>query len=492
MQAILAIDQSTSGTKAILFDTAGAVIDKVSLNHAQIYPQPGWVEHDPEEIYRNTLQAVREVLARNPHCADELLYCAITNQRETICVFERATGAPLHHAIVWQCRRSAALCEELKAQGAEPMVTEKTGLSIDPYFSASKLKWLLRQRPDIAAQLQNGQALIGTMDSYLIYRLTGGACLATDHTNACRTLLYDFARLQWDEELCALFDVPPCALPEIRESSAEFGATTFDGLLPRPLPIRGVMGDSQASLFAQRCYEPGSAKVTFGTGSSVLLTLGDGIQRSPNGIVTTLSWVLDGKPTYAFEGITNFTGATIAWLQNQLQLIQTPAETEALALAVEDNGGVYLVPAFVGMGAPYWASHARAAIVGLTPYSTKNHVARAALESISYSIRDVLVLMAQDAGMPLRFINADGGGVSNRFLMQFTADMLQIGVRASQQADLAALGAVYAGLLGSGLASSLADLASLPRSFDQYEPRMSRDQMQTLVDGWKAAVERVL
>ena len=492
MSAILAIDQSTSATKALLFDTQGQVIDQFSLEHRQIYPQPGWVEHDPEEIYRNTLAALKSLLDRQPSYRNQLVCLSITNQRETVVVFERGSGRPLYPAIVWQCRRGAPICEELVQAGYDDLVHRKTGLKIDTYFSASKLRWLIDSQPEIARQLRNGSALVGTIETYLIYRLTGGKVHGSDPTNASRTLLYDISNMRWDETLCDLFHVPLQALPEVRENSASFGQTTLEGILDRPIPIIGVMGDSQASLFAMRCFEPGAAKVTFGTGSSLLLNIGSQLRLSEQGIVSTIAWVFGGKAIYAFEGLINYSAATISWLKNQLKLIGNAAETEALALAVADNGGVYLVPAFVGLSAPYWSPDARAAIIGMTPYSTRNHIVRAALEAIAYQIKDVLDLMVQEAGIPLQCIYADGGAVRNRFLMQFAADMIRYPVRVSDLAELSALGAVFCGMLGAGRANSLADLNRLPHGLEQYEASMDPETVAELYNGWKAAVQRVL
>jgi len=490
MSSILAIDQSTSATKALMFKADGSLIDHVTVNHHQYYPQPGWVEHDPEEIYRNTIAAIKTLL--ESVTADEILCLSITNQRETIVVFDKLTGKPLHNAIVWQCRRGDPICQRLIEAGHNEAVRQKTGLKIDTYFPASKLMWLFEHEPQIKQKVHSGQALIGTIDTYLIYRLTGGKTFVTDHTNACRTLLLNIHSLQWDDDLCSLFGVPPQALAEVRESSAKFGETTFEGLFNAPIPICGVMGDSQAALFAQRCYVPGSAKVTLGTGSSVLLNIGAAVQPSLSGNVTTIAWTYNGKPTYAFEGIINSTGAAITWLRDQLKLIDTSAETEALARAIPDNGGVYLIPAFVGLSAPYWRADIQGAITGLTPSSTKNHVVRAALESIAYQIKDVLDLMARDAAMPLALIHADGGAVRNGFLVQFIADMLHIKVRASTLPELSALGAVFSGMLGLGICPSLEALEKLPLEFIDYEPEMDAEQADLYYAGWKTAVQRVL
>lgn len=495
MSVFLGIDQSTSATKALLFNQNGELLEKTSRSHRQIYPSPGWVEHNAEEIYQNTLGAVRDLLAASETLAgrpEELAALSITNQRETFVVFERSSGKPLYNAIVWQCRRGEPICREMIAAGHQDLVKHKTGLLIDTYFPASKIRWLFAARPDIRQQVEDGRALIGTIDAYLVYRLTGGRQFATDHTNASRTLLYDIHRLNWDPELCDLFGIPLAALPEVRESSACFGETDLEGLLATPLPIYGVMGDSQAALFAQRCFQPGSAKVTFGTGSSILLNIGPEIKTPPHGIVTAVGWVLNGRPAYAFEGITNFTGATIQWLRDQLKLIGSAEETERLATAVPDNGGVYLVPAFVGLSAPYWRPEAQAGILGLTPLATREHVVRAALESIAYIVNDVLQLMSREAGLELGSVQADGGAVRNRFLMQFVADISNLVVYAAVTPELSAQGAVLAGMLGLGRYSSLEDLRQIPAGFSEYHPIMPADQAAGLIAGWQKAVAKVL
>ncbi len=353
MTCFLALDQSTSATKALLFDQQGRLLDKESREHTQHYPQPGRVEHDAEEIWQNVLLVLHTLLAR--HTDKNIVSLSLTNQRETVVIFDRATGEPRYPAIVWQCRRSVAICEEHARH--ESLIQQRTGLRLDAYFSASKIQWLIRHHPELHAKLETGEALIRTNDCYLIYRLTNGAVFSTDHTNACRTLLFDIGQLYWDEDLCALFDVPMKALPEVRECAANFGETTLEG---KTLPICGVTGDSQAALFAQRCFVSGTAKVTFGTGSSILLNIGSHMQPAPSGVVTTLAWVLNGTPTYAFEGIVISSAATLTWLRDQLGVFRDFDEIEPLALAVPDNEGVYLVPAFSGLGLPHWQPAARA------------------------------------------------------------------------------------------------------------------------------------
>jgi glycerol kinase len=476
----------------VLFDTRGRVLDKAARSHRQIYPQPGWVEHDAAEIWKNVLAVIGEIAKRNRTKLNKLAALSITNQRETVLVFDRKTGKPLHHALVWQDRRGDAICGQLTKQGHGRSVLKKTGLKIDTYFSASKVRWLIENKPAIAAKLKSGDAVISTIDAYLIHRLTGGRVFATDFTNASRTLLFDIGKLKWDTELCKLFKVPASALPEVRESAAQFGETNLNGLLPKTVPIVGVMGDSQASLFAQRCYQPGTAKATFGTGTSVLLNIGDKLRVSEKGAVTALAWVYQGKPTYAFEGIINFSAATIEWLKNQLGLIQSAAEVEKLALSVKDNGGVYLVPAFVGLSAPYWSPEARAAIVGMSAHTNKAHIVRAAQEAIAYQIRDVLDMMRADATVKLQSLHADGGPTRNKFLMQFTADLTRTEIKVAEVAESSAWGAAMNGLLGLGICKSFRDLEKLPRPQTKFRPKMQPAAVARLHEEWCAAVKRVL
>jgi glycerol kinase len=490
MSLFLALDQSTSATKALLFDEAGNSLDRESRDHAQHYPQPGWVEHDAEEIWQNALTVLRTLLARQSARAGEIAALSITNQRETIAIFERGTGLPLHRAIVWQCRRGDDFCSAHAEAGREPLIHEKTGLKLDAYFSASKLQWLVRKQPDLRAKLADGSALIGTIDTYLIYRLTGGKVFATDTTNASRTLLFDIGRLDWDDELCALWEVPRHALPEVRDSTAAFGETTLDGALDRPLPIQGVMGDSQASLFAQRCFAPGAAKVTFGTGSSLLLNIGDIPRFSKQGVLTALAWSHAGKPTYAFEGIIISSASTLTWLRDQLGLAPDVPAIEQLALSVPDNGGVHLVPAFTGLGLPHWRPEARAAIVGLSSHSDRRHVARAAFESIAFQVRDALDAMRAEAGLPLVALHGDGGPTASKFLMQFCADLCGVELRVATMPDCSPLGAVLAGQLGLGVVNSLEALAQQPRTEDIFFPTLTLDEVARLTHGWRHAVRQ--
>lgn len=489
---ILAIDQSTSATKALLFSQDGRLVDQETHPHQQIYPKPGWVEHDADEIFQNTLDVVHGLLTRHPDQWNALFALSITNQRETFVVFDKETGHPLCNAIVWQCRRGAEICNELVKQGKENLVHELTGLKIDTYFPASKLRWLLDSRPDLQTRLKEGSALFGTIDTYLIYRLTNCKVYATDHTNASRTLFYDIEKLSWSKELCDVFGLDFFLLPDVRESKAWFGDTDFVGFLNRRIPIYGVMGDSQAALFAQKCFESGSAKVTFGTGSSILLNIGHEKRLSSSGTVTALAWVMDGVPTYAFEGIINFTGATITWLRDQLQLINNVSETESLALSVPDNGGVHFVPAFVGLSAPYWRSDVKAAILGMTPSTTKAHIVRAALESIAFIVTDVIKAMSNDAGIELKTVHGDGGAVSNSFLMQSVADLNQNTMLASKLPELSALGAVFSGLLGMKTYQSPVELEALPSEYTKFTPLIEACESNYLLSNWHSAVQQIL
>lgn len=491
MTYILAIDQSTSATKAVLFDAAGQVVDRAAREHRQIYPQPGRVEHDAEEIWQNVLAVIGEIADRQREKVASAVGLAIANQRETVVVFDRRSGRPVSNAIVWQCRRGEPVCDELRRAGHEELVERKTGLKLDPYFSASKLMSLGREQPELGAQWRDGGALIGTMDAYLIHRLTRGEVFATDATNASRTLVYDIDAVQWDAELCGLFGVPQRALPEVRESFARFGETDAEGRLPRKLPICGVMGDSQASLFAQRCYEPGMAKATFGSGTSIMLTVGEARPAVARGAVTALAWVCAGRPTYAYEGLVNYSSATIAWLKDQLGLIDDVADTERMAIEAGSNGGVYLVPAFAGLSAPYWKPEARAAIVNMTSHTRKDHIVRAALESIAFQIRDVLEMMHKDAGVAPRVLHVDGGPTRNKFLMQFTADMTGAELIVSDVAESSALGAAMAGMLGLGVVESMSEFAAVERRGTIYGRRMESATVTQALDGWRRAVQRV-
>ncbi|MBD5782489.1 glycerol kinase GlpK [Pelagicoccus sp. NFK12] len=489
MPHFLSLDQSTSATKALIFSEKGEIVARASLEHKQHYPKPGWVEHDAEEIWSNTLSVVGKVIESEAVELKDIACVSITNQRETIVVFEKGTGKPLYHAMVWQCRRGVELCDAAIAGGFESIVQERTGLKIDAYFSASKLKWLMRNEPEIARRIKSGEALVGTIDAYLIYRMTEGRTFATDTTNASRTLLYDISLLDWDDELCELWETPRQALPEVRDSEARFGETTFEGLLETPLEICGVMGDSQAALFAQGCFEPGTAKVTFGTGSSILLNIGSELKRSNRGVVSTLAWTRGGVPTYAFEGIIISSAATLAWLKDQLGLFSDYSEIEPMARELPDNGGVYLVPAFTGLGLPYWKADAKAIIVGLSSQSDRRHVVRAGLESIAFQVCEALKVMRSEAGISLKSLKADGGATTNRFLMSLVADLCGVDLSVAKMPECSPLGATMAGMLGKGVVSSPDDFSfGVPETF---VPAMSSEQVDKLISGWKSAVGQI-
>jgi glycerol kinase len=491
MPLILAIDQSTSATKAVLFDEQGTVVDRASRDHAQHCPAPQRVEHDADEIWAN-VQAVAATLAsRNAARLGDIAGVSLANQRETFVVFDRATGEPLRRAIVWQDRRGDAICRLLTEQGRGDLVHRRTGLSLDGYFSGSKIRRLLDEEPDVRAAVASDRAVIGTIDAYLVHRLTNGRTCAGDSTNASRTLLYDIDRLAWDAELCDCFGVPPVALPEVRESAATFGTTDIAGLLPRPVPIVGVIGDSQASLFAQRCFAAGTAKTTFGTGTSILFNAGHERPTAAGAAATALAWVLGGRPTYALEGMINSSAATIAWLRDRLGLIADAAESEAIAASIPDTGGVYLVPAFAGLSPPYAAADARAAIVGLTAHSGREQVVRAGLEAIGYQVRDVLAMLAGQAGVLPAAVFADGGPTRNAFLMQFVADITGVELAVTDVPESSALGAAMMGMLGLGWVGSPSEFASLPRSLRTFRPRMLAADVDRLVRGWRDAVRRV-
>lgn len=490
MSLLLGIDQSTSATKAMLIDETGHIIDKASREHRQIYPQSGWVEHDAEEIWQNLLSVVDALTEHQSSLLTQIAGLSITNQRETFVVFDRATGRPLHNAIVWQCRRGNAICQELAEY--DHLVQQRTGLKLDTYFPASKIAWLMREHVDIADAIHANQALIGTIDAYLVYRLTNGNIFATDYTNASRTLLFDVHKLCWDTELCELFDIPITALPEARDCSSTFGTTGTFNKLPEEIPICGMMGDSQAALFAQRCFEPGMAKATFGTGTSLLMNVGTNSLTHTDGSVLALAWVINGQPAYALEGLINYSSATLTWLRDQLELIVDINECELLAKQVDDNAGVYLVPAFAGLSAPHWKSDARAAIVGMTGHTKKAHIVRAALESISYQIRDALDMMQRESGIALQILLADGGPTCNQFLMQFTADMIERELQVTNTPESSMLGAAFAGMLGLGIYDSLAELIALPRAVTIYRPKRPADEVSRLMNGWQTAINRLL
>ena len=488
MRYQLALDQSTSSTKVLIYNRSGAMLDQESIKHRQIYPAPGWVEHDVEEIWQNLKKAIQILLQRNPEIIESIDFVSITNQRETFVLFEKITGKPVHNALVWMCTRSESICRELKATPEGDLIKSVTGLEIDPYFSATKLKWLLDNKPELKAKVLSGEVLFGTMDTYLIYRMTQGSIYSTDHTNASRTMLYNIETRSWDEEVCRIFGIPVERLPRILDCNASYGPTTFDGVLDSPLSIFGVMGDSQAALFAQRCFEVGSSKVTLGTGSSLLYNIGGKSIRSENGIVTTLASVINGVPTYSFEGVIRFSSGTMDWLKDQLHLFEDIMEAETLADSIQDTDGVYLVPAFSGLGAPHWVAEARAAVVGLTTQSDHKHIIRAGFEAMAYQVKDVLNLLESESKQSCGTLNIDGGPSSSPFLMQMLADILQKPIHVSLTRNCSASGAMLAGMLGAGIYHSTKDLQNIPSPHDLYEPVADAETITRKYEGWKKAV----
>jgi glycerol kinase len=487
---LLAIDQSTSGTKALVIDRSGAVVARSEAGHRQFYPAPGWVEHDPVEIYRNVVRLAREALREAGIGARQLAALTITNQRETAVLWDRTTGLPVHNAIVWQCRRTSGHCAKLRADGHEPAVLAATGLMLDPYFSATKWRWMLDHADGAREKLREGKLLAGTIDSWLIWKLTGGRVHATDYTNASRTSLYNIHALDWDDDMCALFGVPRELLPEVKPSDDIYGYTAEPELWDEPVPITGVIGDSQAALFGQMCHEPGMAKATYGTGTSVLMNIGPAPVSPGNGLVTAIAWGRGGAVTYALEGIIRTSGDTIKWVRDNLGLFNTFEEMDDLLKQAPDNEGVYLVPAFVGLGAPWWAPDARAAITGMSRSTGRAHIVRAALESIAYQVCDAIELMQRESGVTLAELRADGGASRNAELMRFQADLLDKAVAVSEVAELSAMGSAFLGGLGTGFWPSPAHLPA--GGGRRFEPKMGAAERQRLLEGWRKAVRSVL
>ncbi len=485
---ILALDQGTTSSRALIFDERGAVLGMAQHEFAQHFPQPGWVEHDPEEIWQSQLLAAREALARSGIRAADLRALGITNQRETSLFWDRATGAPIYPAIVWQSRQTAGICDEWRSRGLAERVRAVTGLVIDAYFSASKIRWLLDAVPGARARAERGELAFGTVDSWLIWRLTGGSHL-TDETNASRTMLYDIARGEWAAELLEAFDIPGSLLPEVRRSSSDFG-TARPEFLGAAVPIRGVAGDQQAALFGQGCIRPGEAKNTYGTGCFLLSNTGSAQPASDHGLLGTVAASCEG-PAFALEGSVFVAGAAVQWLRDGLGLISTAAESEAVARSVPDTGGVYLVPAFAGLGAPYWDQDARGALVGLTRGVERAHIVRATLEAIAYQSRDLVECVEADAGRPLATLRVDGGATDNGFLMQFQADVLGIPVHRPNNLEVTALGAAGLAGIAAGLWGSPDEfIDATSADFDVFEPRMPASERAERYEGWRDAVAR--
>lgn len=488
---VLAIDQGTTSTRAIVFDRDARPVATAQTEFAQHYPEGGWVEHDPEDIWRDTLQVARDAIAQSGVGAAGVAAIGITNQRETVVVWDRASGAPIHRAIVWQDRRTARLCAELKAAGHEPAVRAKTGLLIDPYFSATKLAWILDHVEGARERAERGELAFGTIDSFLLWRLTGGAVHATDVTNAGRTLLYDIRAQRWDEELCRLFDVPMALLPEVHDNSRIFGHTA-EGLFDEAIPIAGIAGDQQAALIGQACFDIGMAKSTYGTGCFLLLNTGAEAIESEHRLLTTPAYRLDGHMTYALEGSIFVAGAAVKWLRDGIGVITHARETNDMATQVPDSHGVYMVPAFVGLGAPHWDPDARGAIFGLTLGATQAHLARAALEAVGYQTMDLTAAMTADGGAAPATIRVDGGMAANDWLCQFLADLLEVAVERPVHLETTALGAAFLAGLATGVWADLDAVRVTWARRDCFEPRMAAADRERLVTGWKVAVAKTL
>jgi len=489
MRYLLALDQGTTSSRALLFTLEGEVVGVARRAFRQLYPKPGLVEHDPQEIWESQLWAAQEVLRQAGVEPKEVVALGITNQRETTLVWERATGKPLHHAIVWQDRRTAPLCEALRERGLEPLFRERTGLLLDPYFSGTKLVWLLENVPGLREKAERGEALFGTVDTWLLWHLTGGKVHATDPTNASRTLLFNLHALSWDEELLGLLGVPRAMLPEVRPSDGDFGETLPE-LFGASIPIRGVLGDQQAALFGQAALLPGEGKCTYGTGAFLLLNTGERPVSSQKGLLTTVAWQAGGRTTYALEGSVFVAGAAIQWLR-EVGLIAESREVEALAASVADAGGVYLVPAFTGLGAPYWDPYARGAILGLTRGTTKAHLARAALEGVAFLVGEVAGAMAEEARLPFPELRVDGGMAENDLFLQIQADLLGVAVARPRVTETTALGAA----LMAGMGAGALDLEGVRRAWNleaRFAPGMPEERRQALWRGWRRAVARAL
>ena len=488
---ILSIDQGTTGTTILLMDAEGEIVGKESREFTQYYPKPGWVEHDAIEIWEVTCQVVVDLVSAY-NAKNQIIAIGVTNQRETTVIWDRRTGDPIHPAIVWQCRRTSEICSDLKKQGLEEKIKSKTGLVTDPYFSSTKVLWILDQVDNARSLADQGYLAFGTIDSWLLWNLTDGTSHATDQTNASRTMLFNINTLQWDEELLEIFQVPVSILPEVQPSSNIFGTTKGLEFLPDSIPISGMAGDQQAALFGQLCTQSGVAKNTYGTGCFLLLNTGDQPIQSESGLLTTLACSLDQKPTYALEGSVFIAGAAIQWLRDELHFVDSAAETEVLAESLNDSDGVFVVPAFTGLGAPYWDPNAKGAILGLTRGTTPSHIVRASLESIAFQSADLVEAMIYDAGLQLHQLRVDGGAASNNFLMQFQADLLGVDIERPRHIETTAIGAAYLAGLGVGLWGNIDEL-ELHRQVDRvFSPQMSELQRQDKLSAWRNAVKRVL
>lgn len=488
---LMALDQGTTSSRCILFDHRGKICSKVQREFPQHFPKDGWVEHDPIQIWETQVSVAYEAMLRVGATYQDIDAIGISNQRETVVVWEKATGKPIYNAIVWQCRRTAPMCDELKQSGAEAMIREKTGLLVDPYFSATKLSWILDHVPGARERAERGELLFGTIDSWLIFRLTGCKVHATDPSNAARTMLFNIHTMQWDEDLLKLFNIPACMLPEVRPSSGVFGYTSTY-LFGGEIPIAGVAGDQQAALFGQCCFEKGDVKNTYGTGGFLLMNTGDAPVDSQKSLLTTVGWQIGNDVRYVLEGSVFICGAVIQWLRDGLGLMQQSSESEELARRVPDSAGVYVVPAFVGLGAPYWDAYARGTIQGLTRASNKYHIIRAAIESMAYQTADVLQIMKEETGVELSSLRVDGGAAANNLLLQFQSDILGQTLHRPYCVETTAWGAAGLAGLGVGVYSNLDEFRRVWRIDRAFAPSIGQAERDVLLAGWHRAVERSL
>ena len=489
MKYVLSLDQGTTSTRAIIFNGRGQIVGSAQQEFRQIYPRAGWVEHDPTDIVGSAVGVIAEALVRANIVIGDLAAIGITNQRETTVVWDRATGAPVCNAIVWQCRRTAEYAERLKGEGLSSFIYDRTGLVPDAYFSATKIKWILGNVAGARAQAERGELLFGTIDTYLMWRLSRSKLFATDYTNASRTMLFNIHTLKWDEELLKLFDIPESMLPRVKPSRGVFGYTD-KSVLGGEVPICGVAGDQQAALFGQLCVNDGEVKNTYGTGCFLLMNTGDKAVKSFNGLVTTLGASETEKPPYVLEGSVFIGGAVIQWLRDELGIITSAEESETLALKVADTGGVYIVPAFTGLGAPYWDSGARGVLCGITRGTNRAHIVRAALEAIAYQSADLVSAMERDAGVKISCLKMDGGASANNFLMQFQSDILGVKIARPNVVETTALGAAYLAGLGCGVWGSVREIERLNVGWRQFLPALAEDKRQSMLNGWRAAVEK--
>ena len=489
---IMALDQGTTSSRAILFDKEGNVVATSQKEFTQFYPKVGWVEHNPMEIWGSQSGVMREVLETNSIRPEEVCAIGITNQRETTIVWEKSTGKPVYNAIVWQCRRTSEICDELKEKGYEKLIKDKTGLILDAYFSATKIKWILDNVEGAREKAENGELLFGTVDTWLIWNLTRGKVHVTDYTNAARTMLYNIKELKWDDEILEILDIPKSMLPDVKPSSYIYGHTDEGMLSGAQIPIAGCAGDQQAALFGQTCFEEGSAKNTYGTGCFMLMNTGENIVESKHGLLTTIAWGVDGKVEYALEGSIFIGGASIQWLRDELRVLYDAKQSEFYANSVKDTNGVYVVPAFAGLGAPYWDMYARGAIMGLTRGANRAHLVRATLESIAYQVKDVLNAMQEDSGLKLKDLRVDGGASSNNFLMQFQSDILDVNIDRPKVLETTALGAAYLAGLAVEFYNNKDEIKKSWIIDREFIPNMSDDKRNLLYKGWKKAVSRSL